>query len=57
MHMRTRSAGKTTLISVLTGMERADAGRATINGLDVATDMSTIRTDLGEQLACVHDVK
>ncbi len=41
-------AGKTTLISILTGMESATSGSATVNGMNVTTDIDSIRQDLGE---------
>ena len=40
-------AGKTTTISVFTGMIAQDAGDAFVNGLNVATDVRSIRGDLG----------
>ena len=40
-------AGKTTTINILTGAMAQTAGKATINGFDVATQMSSIRLSLG----------
>ena len=40
-------AGKTTTISMLTGMLNVTSGVARVNGKDVMTDMSQIRTSLG----------
>jgi ABC-type multidrug transport system ATPase subunit len=40
-------AGKTTLIHLLTGMLQPSSGTATINGLDVGTQMGQIRGNLG----------
>ena len=40
-------AGKTTTINILTGAMTQTAGKATINGFDVATQMSSIRLSLG----------
>jgi ABC-2 type transport system ATP-binding protein len=40
-------AGKTTLISVLAGLTRATAGRATVMGHDVVTDFAAARKALG----------
>lgn len=40
-------AGKTTTINILTGAMIQSSGEATINGFDVATQMSSIRLSLG----------
>jgi ABC-type multidrug transport system ATPase subunit len=40
-------AGKTTTINILTGATMQTSGKATINGFDVATQMSSIRLSLG----------
>lgn len=40
-------AGKTTTVRILTTLLRADAGRATIDGIDVATDPHRARTRIG----------
>jgi len=40
-------AGKTTLISILAGLSRATAGRATVLGHDVVTDYAAARQALG----------
>ena len=40
-------AGKTTTISILTGLFPPSAGTAKINGLDIRTEMDTIRQSLG----------
>ncbi len=40
-------AGKTTTISILTGLFPPSAGTAKVNGLDIRTDMDTIRQSIG----------
>mmetsp|Transcript_30098 Transcript_30098/g.30579 ORF Transcript_30098/g.30579 Transcript_30098/m.30579 type:complete len:1840 (-) Transcript_30098:237-5756(-) len=47
-------AGKSTAISMLTGLLPIDGGKATIEGLDVATDMHTIRSIIG--VCPQHDI-
>ena len=47
-------AGKTSLISVLTGLYPATSGRASIFGHDIATDMDKIRKRLG--VCPQHDI-
>ncbi len=50
-------AGKTTTIEILTTLRRADAGRATIAGFDVATEPERVRRVIGlaGQAAAVDD--
>ena len=40
-------AGKTTLISVLTGLYESTSGQARIAGYDIATDITSIHTHMG----------
>jgi ATP-binding cassette subfamily A (ABC1) protein 3 len=47
-------AGKTTAISMLTGLTPPSAGTATIEGLDISTDMAAIRKNLG--VCPQHDI-
>lgn len=42
-----KQAGKTTTISILTGMIEMSSGSATVFGKDILTQMSEIRTNLG----------
>lgn len=51
-------AGKTTTINILTTLIEADAGRATINGFDVATQQDKVRQQISltGQFAAVDDI-
>jgi ABC-2 type transport system ATP-binding protein len=51
-------AGKTTTINILTSLLKADAGRATVDGYDVATQAKEVRNRIGltGQFAAVDDV-
>lgn len=40
-------AGKSTLVGILTGLVKADAGRATILGVDVAAQTTTVKSYIG----------
>jgi ABC-2 type transport system ATP-binding protein len=40
-------AGKTTIVRILTTLLRADAGRAVVDGIDVATDPGRVRARIG----------
>ena len=40
-------AGKTTLVSIVAGLRRADAGRVTVDGIDVARNTQAARRRLG----------
>jgi ABC-type multidrug transport system ATPase subunit len=42
-----KGAGKSTTMHILTGLYSSTVGTATINGLDIATDMNKIRRSLG----------
>src|SRR4051794_11576071 len=50
-------AGKTTIVRILSTLTRADAGRATIAGFDVATEAARVREviSLTGQFAAVDD--
>ena len=41
-------AGKTSLMSVLTGFYTATSGTAVVNGYDIRTSMDGVRSSLGE---------
>ncbi len=43
-------AGKTTTVEILEGLRRADAGTATVAGIDVARDPSGVKERIGVQL-------
>ncbi len=43
-------AGKTTTVEILEGLRRADAGSATVAGLDVTTDTRRVKERIGVQL-------
>jgi ABC-type multidrug transport system ATPase subunit len=47
-------AGKSTTISMLTGLISPDAGTAIVEGLDINTDLAAIRRNLG--VCPQHDV-
>jgi ABC-2 type transport system ATP-binding protein len=51
-------AGKTTLVKILSTLLKADAGTATLNGLDVATQAALVRASISltGQFAAVDDV-
>ena len=51
-------AGKTTVIRILSTLLRADAGTASVNGFDVATDASSVRESfsLTGQFAAVDEI-
>lgn len=51
-------AGKTTLIRILSTLLRADAGRATVNGFDVATRAGEVRESISltGQFAAVDEI-
>ena len=47
LHFNPLGAGKTTLISVLTGLYESTSGQARIAGYDIATDITSIHTHMG----------